>query len=73
MSSKKEYGVEEHIYETLLDLYKLECSEAFRFPVDIHLFKCPDYYQIITDPMDLSTLTTKYKDGAYKTFNEIKE
>ena len=23
--------------------------------------------------MDLSTLTTKYKDGAYKTFNEIKE
>ncbi|CAD8177751.1 unnamed protein product [Paramecium octaurelia] len=73
MSSKKEYGIEEHIYETLLDLYKLECSEAFRFPVDIHLFKCPDYYQIITDPMDLSTLTTKYKDGAYKTFNEIKE
>ncbi|CAD8100001.1 unnamed protein product [Paramecium sonneborni] len=73
MSSKKEYGLEEHIYETLLDLYKLECSEAFRFPVDIHLFKCPDYYQIITDPMDLSTLTTKYKDGAYRTLNEIKE
>jgi hypothetical protein len=57
MASKKDYGIEEHIYETLLDLYKLECSEAFRFPVDTVTCKCPDYYNIITDPMDLSTLT----------------
>lgn len=44
----------------LLDLYRLECSEAFRFPVDIHLCKCPDYYTIIKEPMDLCTLTVKF-------------
>lgn len=44
----------------LLDLLKLECSEAFRYPVDVILCKCPDYYTIIKDPMDLTTLTVKY-------------
>lgn len=56
MASKKDYGIEEHIYETLLELYKLECSEVFRFPVDIVLCGCPDYYNIIKEPMDLTTL-----------------
>lgn len=66
MSTKKDYGIEEYIYEMLLDLFKLECSNAFRYPVDVVLLKCPNYYDIIRDPMDLSTLKANYKDGFYK-------
>ena len=35
MASKKEYGIEEHVYEVLLDLFKLETSSHFRYPVDV--------------------------------------
>lgn len=40
----------------LLELFKLECSTAFHFPVDIVASRCPDYFNIIKDPMDLTTL-----------------
>lgn len=56
MASKKDYRIEEYIYEMLLDLYRLECSNVFRYPVDIVASRCPDYYSVIKDPMDLSTL-----------------
>ncbi len=34
MATKKDYGIEEYIYEVILELFKLECSNVFRFPVD---------------------------------------
>lgn len=31
---KKNQTIEEVIYEVLLELFKLECSNVFRYPVD---------------------------------------
>lgn len=56
MNLKKDCGFEESIYEILIDLYNLECSKLFRFPVDPEVDKCPTYYDVIKNPMDLSTL-----------------
>ena len=53
---RKDYGIEEHLYDMVLELFKLECSSIFRFKVDPVAEKCPDYYEIIKNPMDLNTL-----------------
>ena len=59
MTTKKEYNMEEHIYVMLLELIKLECSNFFRNPVDVVLAKCPDYYDVVKQPMDLNTIKVK--------------
>ena len=35
MATRKEYGLEEHVYETLLEIFNLETSRDFRYPVDV--------------------------------------
>jgi len=53
MTSKKNYKTEEHTYEVLLEINKLECSKEFRYPVDVKENNCPNYFEIIKTPMDL--------------------
>jgi hypothetical protein len=53
MTSKKNYNTDEYTYEMLLEISKLGCSEAFRFPVDVEVNGCANYYEVIKTPMDL--------------------
>lgn len=60
MASKKDYQIEEHIYEMLLELAKLDCSLSFRYPVDTIMLQCANYFDVIKEPMDLSTLKVSH-------------
>lgn len=46
-------------------LKKHPCAEPFRFPVDAELLNIPHYYDIIKEPMDLSTIETQLKNKTY--------
>lgn len=41
-------------------------AEPFRTPVDPHALGIPDYFEIIKNPMDMSTIKTKLDNGDYK-------
>lgn len=41
-------------------------SQPFHHPVNPELDLCPDYFNIITHPMDLGTIRKKLNEGAYK-------
>lgn len=45
----------------------LEYTHVFLYPVDVELYQCPDYYQVIDKPMDLSTMQKKMDNNEYKT------
>ena len=40
-------------------------ASPFRDPVDPVALNCPDYFDIIKQPMDLSTIENKLKNGLY--------
>ncbi|XP_070498831.1 bromodomain testis-specific protein-like [Chironomus tepperi] len=44
-----------------------EYSNLFYYPVDPIAYQCPDYYDIIKNPMDLNTMQEKMERGDYKT------
>ena len=46
-------------------------SWPFKEPVDVEL--APDYYQVVRNPIDLSTMKTKNANGQYKSLKELKE
>ena len=52
-------------YNLLQRLKKHSCSVPFLDPVDAVALGIPDYYQIITEPMDLSTVERNLKNGVY--------
>ena len=47
-------------------------SRMFAFPVDPENDGCPNYNEIISHPMDLSTVTKKLEEDQYKTVSEWK-
>ncbi|KAG8192497.1 hypothetical protein JTE90_018021 [Oedothorax gibbosus] len=48
-------------------------KDAWPFLYAVEETYAPGYYEIITDPMDLSTLTNKLLDNAYKTIGHVDE
>jgi len=44
----------------LKSIKKAEYSKFFRKPVDVEKYKCYDYYDKITDPMDISTIIVNF-------------
>ena len=52
---------------------KMSISTIFAKPVDPKLDDCPDYYQIIKQPMDLSTVRRRLYDNVYKKVDEFKK
>ncbi len=48
------------------NLWKQEGAWLFHFPVDVKAWKIEDYYKIITDPMDFTSIKCKLKDNSYK-------
>lgn len=53
-------------------LLKEEISELFARPVDPELDGCPDYFTIITHPMDLGTIRMRLESGSYKKWEPFK-
>uniref|UniRef100_A0A9J2PJZ0 histone acetyltransferase n=1 Tax=Ascaris lumbricoides TaxID=6252 RepID=A0A9J2PJZ0_ASCLU len=47
-------------------LFNLEESIPFRIPVDPDILGIPDYFDIVKNPMDLSTISEKLDNGLYK-------
>lgn len=55
--------LEEHIFKTIYRLFERRSSTIFRFPVDPMLE--PNYYEVIKEPMDISKIIEKLKEGKY--------
>ncbi|CAG8579648.1 10329_t:CDS:2, partial [Paraglomus brasilianum] len=53
------------------DLKKHNSSWPFQKPVDPE--EVPDYYTVITNPMDLSTIDRKIKANSYKTIEDFED
>jgi len=53
-----------YLEPTLLKMYREEESIHFRYPVDVNI--APDYFSIIKNPMDLSTINKKLRNLEYK-------
>ncbi|XP_063635647.1 histone acetyltransferase p300-like [Cydia splendana] len=51
---------------TLEKLFRLDESAPFRQPVDAQALGIPDYFDIVTKPIDLSTIKMKLDRGEYK-------
>ena len=49
------------------------CRDWFCEPVDAEALRLDDYFQIITKPMDLGTVTTKLNDGKYESEEDFCE
>lgn len=48
-------------------------SKPFLSPVNPVEYKIPDYFDIITNPMDISTIESKLKQQAYSTTRQFKD
>lgn len=51
---------------TLEKLFRLDESAPFRQPVDAQALGIPDYFDIVTKPIDLSTIKMQLDRGEYK-------
>ncbi|GMR41265.1 hypothetical protein PMAYCL1PPCAC_11460, partial [Pristionchus mayeri] len=54
-----------HLEPVLTMLHKSDCSIPFKVPVDPLALHIPDYFDIVKQPMDLSTIENKFRSGRY--------
>lgn len=54
-------------------LKKHRSAEPFIRPVDPSQLKCPDYFEIIKEPMDLGTVEKKLRNNSYTTPSQFFE
>ncbi|KAJ1558080.1 hypothetical protein HK096_003658, partial [Nowakowskiella sp. JEL0078] len=59
-----------HCLTVVRAVKKISSSMAFRTPVDPIALHIPNYTQIITRPMDISTIERKFKDKVYTSVEE---
>jgi hypothetical protein len=52
-------------------LKKHNCSAPFLLPVDVEGLGLYDYYDVVQEPMDLSTVEKKLKNGEYSSVHEF--
>mmetsp|Transcript_15401 Transcript_15401/g.17109 ORF Transcript_15401/g.17109 Transcript_15401/m.17109 type:complete len:203 (-) Transcript_15401:58-666(-) len=52
-------------------LWKQEGAWLFHYPVDVKAWKIEDYYTIITDPMDFTTIKCKLQENQYTNVEEF--
>jgi hypothetical protein len=53
------------------ELFKWPLTSPFRVPVDPVRDNAPTYFQVVSSPMDLTTMKRKLSDGSYKSSNEF--
>ncbi|KAF5102710.1 hypothetical protein D0Z00_000202 [Geotrichum galactomycetum] len=72
---RKKYAAELKFCGSVLKELMSKRHETFSFPflepVDPVALNCPDYFKIIKEPMDLSTISTKYNTNHYENAHEF--
>lgn len=72
---RKKYAAELKFCGAVLKELMNKRHETFSFPflepVDPVALNCPDYFKIIKEPMDLSTISTKYNTNHYENAREF--
>jgi len=61
----RELSENERIYDFLKQVSKLQNASFFRKPVDVVEYQCANYYEVITNPMDLMTMMNKLIQGLF--------
>lgn len=61
--------LEEAMSRLLDSIFEKDAHEIFTEPVDVE--EVPDYMDVVTQPMDLSTMRTKLRDGKYETLDDL--
>lgn len=61
--------LEEAMSRLLDSIFSKDAQEIFTEPVDVE--EVPDYMNVVTHPMDLSTMRTKLRDGKYDTLDDM--
>lgn len=61
--------LEEAMVRLLDQIFAKDAQEIFTEPVDIE--EVPDYTDVVTHPMDLSTMRSKLRDGKYTTLDDM--
>lgn len=61
--------LEEAMSRLLDQIFAKDSQEIFTEPVDIE--EVPDYMNVVTHPMDLSTMRTKLRDGKYEKLDDM--
>ncbi|GAA31548.2 E1A/CREB-binding protein [Clonorchis sinensis] len=59
--------------QLLEEVYNDKFAEPFRAPVDPVMLHIPDYFEVIKEPMDLTTIRNNLEDGNYKDPWEVVE
>ncbi|KAK4471695.1 hypothetical protein MN116_005099 [Schistosoma mekongi] len=54
-----------HFLQLHEEVYNDKYAEPFRAPVDPVMLHIPDYFQVIKEPMDLTTIRNNLEDGKY--------
>ncbi|CAH8549489.1 unnamed protein product [Heterobilharzia americana] len=54
-----------HFLQLHEEIYNDKYAEPFRAPVDPVMLHIPDYFQVIKEPMDLTTIRNNLEDGKY--------
>ncbi|EAY01480.1 Bromodomain containing protein [Trichomonas vaginalis G3] len=53
------------------ELWKWKICQPFRYPVEPEINNCPDYFQIIKQPMDFQTIKYKLNQNSYEDIREF--
>lgn len=61
--------LEEAMTRLLDSIFTKDAQEIFTEPVDVE--EVPDYMDVVTQPMDLSTMRSKLRDGKYETLDDM--
>lgn len=61
--------LEEALSRLLDSIFAKDSHEIFTEPVDVE--EVPDYMDVVTHPMDLSTMRLKLRDGKYDTLDDL--
>lgn len=62
-----------HFLQLLEEIFNDKYAEPFRAPVDPVMLHIPDYFQVIKEPMDLTTIRNNLEDGKYNDPWEVVE
>ena len=57
----------------ILTLWKTENAWIFHYPVDAKAWSIEDYYDIVKNPMDFTTIKEKLNNSAYQNLAEFKK
>ena len=60
-----------HMLRVLANLKRAKDSALFVSPVDAVKANVPNYYNVVTNPMDLTTIETKLKDRQYASIDAV--